>query len=134
LREVIDALRPQLRVFRTENGGELYDLEDGLFPDPETPAPVRFLPEYDNAILGFSDRSRVVAPDERERPYWKGAVLVDGFGAGTWRFKRDGKKAAIEIGAWRKLTRAERSEVEAEATALLEWSDPEAERREVRLG
>ena len=79
---MIDGLRPQLRVFRTEEGAELYDVEDGLFPDPETPAPVRFLPEYDNAVLGFADRSRITPPAEGERPYWKGAVLVDGFADG----------------------------------------------------
>lgn len=134
LREVIEGLRPKLRVFRTEAGVELFDVEDGLFPDPETPAPVRFLPEYENAILGFADRSRITPPADGERPYWKGAVLVDGFASGTWRFDRGGEGVAIEVAAWRKLTRAERAEVEAEAEALLAWAEPEAERREVRLG
>jgi Winged helix DNA-binding domain len=124
LREVVDGLRPQLRSFRSEEGAELLDVEDGLYPDPETPAPLRFLPEYDNAILGFADRSRVVPPAEGARPYWKGAVLVDGFGAGTWRFVREGKSVAIEVGAWRKLSRRELADVEAEAVALLEWAEP----------
>ena len=99
LREVIERLRPRLRIFRTEEGAELLDVEDGLFPDPDTPAPVRFLPEYDNAILGFADRSRILPPGDGERPYWKGTVLVDGFAAGTWRFDRGGEEAAIEVGA-----------------------------------
>jgi len=124
LREVIDGLRPQLRVFETEEGSELLDVEDGLFPDAEMPAPVRFLPEYDNAILGLADRSRIVPPAEGARPYWKGSVLVDGFGAGTWRFARERKSAAIEVGTWRKLTRKELAEVEAEAVELLKWAEP----------
>ncbi|HYH61708.1 MAG TPA: crosslink repair DNA glycosylase YcaQ family protein, partial [Solirubrobacterales bacterium] len=133
LREVIAGLRPQLRAFRTEEGVELLDVEDGLFPDPETPAPVRFLPEYDNAILGFADRSRIVPSGDGPRPYWKGAVLVDGFATGTWRFVRSSGKVALEVMPWRELTGSERTEVEAEATALLSWSDPLAEKRDTRL-
>jgi hypothetical protein len=133
LRDVIDGLRPRLRVWRTEDGGELLDVENGLFPDPETPAPVRFLPEFENAILGFADRSRILPPGAG-RPYWKGAVLVDGFAAGTWRFDRSGEAVAIEVGLWRKLTRAEGSDVEAEASALLEWTEPDAHGGEVRIG
>ena len=72
LREVIDGLRPQLRVYRTEDGAELYDVEDGLFPDPETPAPVRFLPEYDNAVLGFADRSQDQAARRGRAPVLEG--------------------------------------------------------------
>ena len=121
LREVIDGLRSQLRTFRTEEGVELLDVEDGLFPDPDTPAPVRFLPEYDNATLGFADRSRILPPGT-ERPFWKGTVLVDGFAAGTWRFDRDGDEVTIEVNPWRKLTRSERAEVDAEEAALVDFA------------
>ena len=133
LREVIEGLRPGLRVFRSEDGIELLDVEDGLLPDPATPAPVRFLPEYDNATLGFADRRRILPSFESERPYWKGTVLVDGFAAGTWRWLRDSGRVDLEVMVWRKLTRSERAQVEAEAEALLEWAEPEAEGREVRF-
>jgi hypothetical protein len=132
LREVIGELKPKLRVFRTEGGAELLDVAEGLFPDPETPAPVRFLPEYDNAILGFSDRSRVL-PGGTDRPYWKGVVLVDGFASATWRFLQEKSVLALEIGLWRKLTRAELAEVEAEGTDLVRFAGAKAERREVRI-
>jgi hypothetical protein len=128
LREVIDRLRPELVSYRDEGGTELLDVPDGELADAEAPAPPRFLPEYDNALLSHADRSRVVAPGNAQRVWWKGSVLVDGFVAGTWKFEREGKKTTLAIapgGRWRK---ADREEVAAEGERLLAFAAPEAER------
>ena len=78
-----------------EDGGELVDVPDGPLPDPDTPAPVRFLAEYDNVVLSHADRSRVVAEGDHVllpggAGGWTGTVLVDGLLRATWAARRDG--------------------------------------------
>jgi hypothetical protein len=94
LREVLDRLRSRLRTFRDDRGRELFDLPDAPRPDPDVPAPVRFLPEYDNVLLSHADRSRVLDKGEAAKLYPEGArstgsVLLDGRLAATWRVRRD---------------------------------------------
>ncbi len=94
LRAVVERLRPRLRTFRDERGRELFDLPDAPRPDPDTPAPPRFLPEYDNVLLSHADRSRFIS-EERRGLFARvtgpihGSVLHDGFGFGVWRLDRD---------------------------------------------
>jgi len=95
LREVVERLRPCLVTFRDERGRELFDLPDAPRPDPGTPAPVRFLPEYDNLLLSHDDRSRFVRPEGGEAlaRVWTigyGSVLADGVVSAVWRIQPDG--------------------------------------------
>jgi winged helix DNA-binding protein len=122
MRQVFESMKAELRTFRDEAGRELFDVPDGLLPGGDIEVPVRFLPEYDNTLLGHRDRSRVVADDHRSRIYigaglMNGTVLVDGFAAATWRM-RDGELA---LDPFRKLKKAEQKAINAEADALHEW-------------
>jgi hypothetical protein len=91
----IDRLRPGLRTFRDEAGRELLDVEDGLLADPETPAPPRFLPQYDNVALSHADRARIAgAPGPTVPARSRGSLLVDGFVRALWSV-RDGEGEAV---------------------------------------
>jgi Winged helix DNA-binding domain len=139
LREAFDRLRPRLLTFRDEAGRELFDLPDAPRPDPDVPAPVRFLGEYDNVLLGHADRTRIIPADFP----WKEMLapgrfvsnfLVDGLLRGTWWIERDGRRSAtLGVRPFGALSPAERDEVAAEAERMVEFSEPEAARREVRF-
>ena len=120
-REVLERLRPQLRTFRDERGRELFDVPDAPLPDPDTPAPARLLPEYDNAVLSHADRSRYT-PDTPivVDPPVHGSVLHDGFGAGTWSIER-AKDAAVLTVRHRPLGKRAIQEVLAEAEGALDF-------------
>jgi len=133
MREVLDRLRPRLRTFRDERGRELFDVPDAPLPDPETPAPVRFLPEFDNIFLSHGDRSRIVDPAYRDQVLMHGFVLVDGFIRGAWRIDRTGGNATLVIGPWGKLAAADRRDVEQEGTRLLEFAAADESTRGVRF-
>jgi len=121
IREVIERMRPTLVTYRDEAGRELFDVPDAPLPDPETPAPVRLLPEYDNLILSHDDRSRVADPAFRLKTWMRGSLFVDGFLRGTWRLDSKAAPSALTIGLHEPLEAAQREEVEAEATALLDF-------------
>ncbi|MEU4392645.1 winged helix DNA-binding domain-containing protein [Kribbella sp. NPDC023855] len=120
LREIVDGLRPTLQVFRTDQGTELFDLRDTSPADDDIPAPVRFLPAFDNVVLGHADRSRIVSDEDRKRvcpgqAWVEPTFLVDGFVRGSWSLKN----STLTIVPFRALSRGEASAVLAEAELLL---------------
>jgi len=140
IREVIERLRPRLRTFRDESGRELWDVPDALIPDPDTPAPVRFLPEYDNVVLSHQDRSRIIDADDRRRVLTAayegsfGTVLIDGFARATWRMARQAGLASLRIGLLDPLSASDLDEVAEEGDRLLAFLEPDAEVRDVEFG
>ena len=130
LREVTDQLGKRVRRFRDEDGWELLDLPRAPRPDPETPAPPRFLPEYDNLLFSHADRSRVIT-GKRTVPLppgngaAQGTLLVDGLFAGTWRATRQKGKAELQVTTFARLPKSGASAVTAEGLALLAFIAPE---------
>jgi Winged helix DNA-binding domain len=118
LRPVVDRLRPGLRTFRDERGRVLLDLPDAEIPDADVPAAPRFLPAFDNAVLGYADRSRVIDDDHRGLSV-TGArfLLVDGRVAATWDVRDDDGTTVLTIHPLTELARSD--DVDEEGSRLL---------------
>jgi hypothetical protein len=109
----------ELRRFRAEDGRELLDVPRGPLPGPDTPAPVRFLPKWDNLLLGFKDRTRVMSEEHRRRIVGPNGdvaptFLVDGFVAGVWKIEQ----GRVVVQPFAPLSRAQQREVHDEAERL----------------
>jgi winged helix DNA-binding protein len=135
-----DRLRDQLLTFRDEDGTELFDLPDAPRPDPETPAPPRFLGEFDNALLSHADRRHIVPNgmtpwmDPTQAGRHVNALLIDGTLSATWWIERDGKRrATLAIRPFDRLRAREKREVTAEAEKMIAFAAPDAHATEIRL-
>lgn len=129
LRAAFERLRPRLLVFQDERGTELFDLPDAPRPDEDTPAPPRFLPEFDNLLLSHADRTRVVTPENRSRS-WKGnqafrVFLLDGVLAGLWHLEETKERVTMAIEPFEAIDRRQREELLAEAERTLEVMGPQ---------
>jgi hypothetical protein len=134
VRQVIERLRTGLRTFRDEYGRELFDVPEGSLPDPEVPVPPRFLPDFENVLLGHADRTRIMSEEFRQRVgIGKATVLVDGFVRGTWTIGRQGGTVTMPIEEFEPLSARERIAVGEEGERLLAFVAEDAERREVRF-
>jgi hypothetical protein len=125
--EVTERLRPNLRIWRDQLGHELFDVPDAPLPDSGTPAPVRFLPEYDNVLFSHADRARI--NDRAQRiplPPGTGGVmgtlLVDGFYRGTWKIARSADRATLQVKPFESLSKAEIEDVNAEGLRLVAFA------------
>jgi hypothetical protein len=124
LREVVERLNGHLTTFRDENDVVLYDLPEAPRPDPDTPAPVRFVAEYDNIVLAHAERSRIVSEADRGRLFRAngiipGSVLVDGFVAATWKMLRSSVAATLTVTPFRPLSKRHGDSVTTEGRRLL---------------
>jgi hypothetical protein len=126
MRQAIEALRPELLIFRDEQGRELFDLPNAPRPSVDTPVPVRFLPEFENMLFSYEERGRIV-----DRAYYPAifmqnglncaTFLVDGFVAGTWKIERGPISTTLVIQPFNPLSSAVQTELQAEGERLMRW-------------
>lgn len=138
LKAAVDRLRPDLVSHRDERGRELFDLPDLPLPAADTPAPARFLPEYDNLLLSHRDRTRVVAAAHRSKVFLPGlrvsaTFLVDGFVAGAWAIERAKQAATLVMTPFEPLTTQNRDALAEEAERLVRFAEPDAQTFTVRF-
>jgi hypothetical protein len=128
-----------LRTFKDEDGVLLYDIPDGLLPDPDTPAPVRFLPEYDNSLRSHTARRRVMTDEHRAMHFAAKndapmpGFLVDGFLRGTWKLNKTRKAATLTIQPYAKLSKKDIAAVTREANQLLAFAAAEVDSGEIEF-
>jgi hypothetical protein len=119
--------RLDLVRYRDERGGVLLDLADRPQPDPDLPAPVRFLPTWDATLLVHARRTLILPEEYRPRifntkiPQSLPTFLVDGAVAGMWRFEA----GDVGIASFGPLAPAIRREIDEEAQRLAAFhADP----------
>lgn len=136
LKEVVERLRPRLVTFSGPAGRELFDLPEAPRPDPGTPAPPRFFPEYDNVFISHADRSRMAPEELRGRmstawlamerpPGAKPAISfsmfsIDGFLSGTWKVQKGEGGTTLLLQPMVRISDADSEAFLAEGRRLLE--------------
>ena len=130
-------LQSQLAVVGGTARAPMYDLPDAPRPDGDTPAPIRFLPEWDSVVVTRADE-RVVAKAHRPRVFLPGLrvaslVLVDGFAAATWGVSRTRKGATLTIEPFRSLSKRVLDELKPEGASLLKFMEPDATTHDIEV-
>ncbi len=138
LSEVTERLRPRLAAFRDEHGRELFDLPDAPRPDPDTPAPPRFLYDYDNLLLSHADRTRFITDQYHKQGFTMDGpmpciVLVDGFTNGTWKIIRQRRTATLTIEPFTRLSKKETAALTEEGARLLAFAAADADSHDIRF-
>ncbi|GGJ50909.1 winged helix DNA-binding domain-containing protein [Deinococcus roseus] len=136
LKPALTEIQPALQVYRDEQGKELFDLAEVILPDPETPIPPKFLPDFDNILLSHADRSRIMAPDFKARVFTsngiiRATVLIDGFVQGIWKVQQNKKRASLQIEMFQTIAAADQDLLQEEGQKLLHWMTPDAEKHEL---
>ena len=136
LQAVVEKLRPGLRVFRDEDGRELFDLPNAPRPAADTPAAPRFLPEFDNLLLSHAGRDHIITEADRKRIITNTVLptlLVDGMVRGVWKIAQQRGQAILAIELRGRLSKAEMAAVAEEGERLLAFVADAAGTREVRI-
>lgn len=131
LRAAVKELEGELRCFVDEQGQTLLDVQDGVRADPDTPVHPRFLPAWDNLLLAFADRSRVLPDSYRKAVTQVGGhvlptFLVDGFVAGLWTIERKEQRAVLKLTPFQALPPSAEAALVEEGERLLRFVEDEA--------
>lgn len=138
LADIVERLRPQLVTFRDIRGNELFDVPDAPLPDGDTPAPVKFVGEFDNLILSHEDRTRIIADEYRQAVITvnglvRSTILVDGFVRGIWKIERQRKAATLVIEPFAPVSAQERDALAEEGSKLLAFAAAEGDSHDIRF-
>mgnify|MGYP000397715594 CR=1 FL=1 len=132
LSKTINAAKDEFTLYRNEDGKELFDLPELDIISGDTPVPVTFLPEYENALISYKDRNRILPDEHRKKVFLTAGrvastVLVDGFVAGTWKSDRDKDTATLRIDLFEDASSTIKDKIVDEAQHLLQFIEEDVE-------
>lgn len=135
LGEVVEQM--DLRTYLDPAGRTLYDLPDATLPDEDTPAPPRLLGPFDQTLLSYADRTRMLSDEHRKRVITvnglvKGTLLVDGRVRGIWETTSTRESATLVLTPFERLPKRDTAALESAGRKLLAWAEP-GKTHEVRL-
>lgn len=138
LRSTLESMRENLITFIDEDDNELFDLPDAPRPEADAPAPPRFLPVFDNALLSHADRRRILSETHRKMlsgtaALLEGSVLMDGFVGAKWKIVQKPARAALVIEPFAPLRKHDREAISEEGKRLLSFALPGIQSQEVRF-
>lgn len=138
LKAAVEKLKHELVTYRDETKRELFDLPELPIIDADTPASIRFLPEFDNILLAYDKRTRIIANEYKSKVYLPGlrvaaTLLIDGFVGGVWRMSTKKKITTLEIEPFHKLSKTNYDVLIEEAEKLVRFVEPEAQTHAVQI-
>ncbi|HEY0472115.1 MAG TPA: winged helix DNA-binding domain-containing protein [Kribbella sp.] len=139
LTEIFDRLRPRLRTYTVEGTTrKVFDLESITLPDSDTPAPIRFMTEFDNLLIGYADRTRVLPEEHRRHVFTnngiiKPTLLLNGTTTATWKPTVTKSTARLTITPLAPIPKRHHPAIESEAHELLAFLAPTAEAHEIEF-
>ncbi|MFF2447901.1 winged helix DNA-binding domain-containing protein [Neobacillus sp. NPDC058068] len=136
LNEKVEQLLPQLVIFQDSEGKELIDIPNAPRPDQNTPSPPRFLGGFDNILLSYADRKRIIDEAYRNIVFTKNGIirptiLIDGFVSGIWKVQKEKGAVRLIIELFKKLPDEEHNALMEEATRLLDFIEGKESSREI---
>jgi hypothetical protein len=141
IRAALDTLGSKIRTFTDARGRTLYDLVGAPLPDPDTPAPPRYLPKWDSTLLAYAppERVRILSEAHRRTVIAKNGdvaqtILVDGMVAGTWAIATKPAVATITVTAFGRVSKRDRTALTEEGERLARFIAPTSKAHRVTIG
>lgn len=136
LNDKVEKLLPQLIIFHDDEGNELFDIPNAPRPDQIISSPPRFLGGFDNILLSYADRKRIIDDAYRNLVFTKNGIirptiLIDGFVSGIWKIQKEKGTARLNIELFKKIHEEEHKALMEEATRLLDFIVDNESSREI---
>ena len=138
LKSPLKATVDTLVIYHDEDGRLLYDLPGVPIVEEETPAPIRFLPEYDNILIAHKQRGRILPEEHRKKVFVSagrvlGSVIIDGFVGAIWKVERDKKRATLRLTLFQKQADDTLNAIETEGLKLIRFIEDDADSHSVEF-